>query len=293
MPARSTSPSARAHVAIANVCLPNQSAAGTAADIRGVAPDARILIISTPWHDETRAAAVAAGCTGFITQDESTADLVTAVRQLAAGGSYMPSLLMSKLMPRLGTSYRGIGADLTAREHEVLELLSTGATTLSMASQLFVSVNTIRQHVQRILFKLSAHSKLEASQSPFAKASSNSALEGGLAGGSHADAESRRDDALRLLGEDSAVERKVELLVEEVSLGRRALLEDRNRRHVRQGLARDHVEVVARAPVGAEEVQGADHVPVPAHRNPEHEPVAGLERDWANRGQRARSAAKS
>jgi DNA-binding NarL/FixJ family response regulator len=52
--------------------------------------------------------------------------------------------------------------DLTAREGEVLELIAEGLTNGDIAARLFISVNTVRNHVQNILAKLDAHSKLEA-----------------------------------------------------------------------------------------------------------------------------------
>jgi DNA-binding NarL/FixJ family response regulator len=152
----------RPDVAIVEAPLHDRDGAGAAGAILGASPTTQILMLARIQDDAGLGAAVDAGCSGFITQDESTAELVAAVRQLAAGESYMSSQFMSKLMPRLGTNYRGLGADLTTREREVLELLAEGTATSSIASQLFVSVNTVRQHVQRVLFKLSAHSKLEA-----------------------------------------------------------------------------------------------------------------------------------
>ena len=52
--------------------------------------------------------------------------------------------------------------ELTTREGEVLELIAEGLTNGDIASRLFISVNTVRNHVQNILAKLDAHSKLEA-----------------------------------------------------------------------------------------------------------------------------------
>jgi DNA-binding CsgD family transcriptional regulator len=51
---------------------------------------------------------------------------------------------------------------LTAREREILELIAEGLTNGAIAKRLFISVNTVRNHVQNVLAKLDAHSKLEA-----------------------------------------------------------------------------------------------------------------------------------
>jgi DNA-binding NarL/FixJ family response regulator len=69
---------------------------------------------------------------------------------------------LAKLLPRLGRSYRGLGADLTRREREVLNLLADGRSNPAIAAHLVISVHTVRNHVQNVLAKLGAHSKLEA-----------------------------------------------------------------------------------------------------------------------------------
>ncbi len=53
-------------------------------------------------------------------------------------------------------------ADLTRREREVLQLLATGASTREIAEKLFISTPTLRNHIHQILYKLGAHSRLEA-----------------------------------------------------------------------------------------------------------------------------------
>jgi DNA-binding NarL/FixJ family response regulator len=62
----------------------------------------------------------------------------------------------------LRKDHRNIGSDLTVREHEVLQLMSSGAGNKDIAGLLNLSLNTIRNHVQNVLVKLGAHSKLEA-----------------------------------------------------------------------------------------------------------------------------------
>jgi DNA-binding NarL/FixJ family response regulator len=57
---------------------------------------------------------------------------------------------------------RGLGSDLRPRELEVLRMMAAGVPNKVLAEQLFISLNTVRNHVQSILYKLDAHSKLEA-----------------------------------------------------------------------------------------------------------------------------------
>jgi DNA-binding NarL/FixJ family response regulator len=72
--------------------------------------------------------------------------------------------MLARLLPRLrpAAEHRPAAALLSPREREVLELLAAGASNQAIAGSLSVTVNTVRNHVQSVLTKLGAHSKLEA-----------------------------------------------------------------------------------------------------------------------------------
>jgi two-component system NarL family response regulator len=72
-----------------------------------------------------------------------------------------PSVL-ARLLPRIGRRDKPISAGLSSRELEVLGLMALGCADREIATRLFISVNTARKHVQNIVRKLGAHSKLEA-----------------------------------------------------------------------------------------------------------------------------------
>jgi DNA-binding NarL/FixJ family response regulator len=148
-------------VAIVDYLLPDGDGAGAATEILAVSPETRVLMVTGAADERLMMSAIEAGCSGFLTKSAATAELVSAVRTLAAGEAYIPSELLGSVLSRFGAADRSLGADVTKREREVLVLLATGASTTSVADQLFVSVNTVRNHVQRILIKLGAHSKLE------------------------------------------------------------------------------------------------------------------------------------
>jgi DNA-binding NarL/FixJ family response regulator len=152
----------RPDIAIVDYLLPDGDGVGAATEILTVSPTTRILML-TGVHDEgLLRLAINAGCAGFLTKDAASAELVAAVRQVAAGEAYVPSHLLGTLLVRLSRTDQTLGHDLTKREREVLVLVASGTPTSDIAAQLFVSVNTVRNHVQRTLLKLSAHSKLEA-----------------------------------------------------------------------------------------------------------------------------------
>ena len=130
--------------------------------VRGVSPASRILMLSASPNEAAAVVALEAGCAGVVSKTLSLDDLVGAVRAAADGELRLDPEMLARLVPRLSRSYRAPGADLTLREREVLRLVAEGMSTSDMAGRMFVSPNTVRNHVQSILTKLGVHSKLEA-----------------------------------------------------------------------------------------------------------------------------------
>lgn len=119
-----------------------------------VAPRAAVLIVSGANDDRSTARAMAAGSHGFVSKGRPSAEIIGAVRTVAAGGTVFP--------PGVPEHASGAEALLSPREVQILELLAAGRSTSEMATELYVSVNTIRNHVNAVIKKLGAHSRLEA-----------------------------------------------------------------------------------------------------------------------------------
>ncbi len=149
-------------VAVVDYHLPDGDGVTLATRIRTASPETQIVILTALADERIALAAIEAGCAGFLTKDKAVDELVLAVRTVHAGESYVPQSMLSELLPRLRSSYRGVGTDLTKREREVLQLLAEGNSNEAVASELVVSKHTVRNHVQNILGKLKAHSRLEA-----------------------------------------------------------------------------------------------------------------------------------
>lgn len=142
--------------------LPGQAGVEVAREIRAVRPDTMVVMLTGAVDDRVLLAAIDAGCSGFLTKDHASSAVAEAVRAAAQGEVLIPPALLARLLPQLNRAHRGVGSDLSARELEVLELLATGASNKAIAAELSLSVNTVRNHVQQVLVKLDAHSKLEA-----------------------------------------------------------------------------------------------------------------------------------
>jgi DNA-binding NarL/FixJ family response regulator len=123
-------------------------------------PDARVLVLTTDPSPRLLADSAAAGALGHLTKDRALADVVSAVRRVARGDVLFSAAELRRAM-RTSPSAEERPA-LSARELEVLGLVATGRDVEDIADQLCVSPLTLRTHIQRILNKLGAHSRLEA-----------------------------------------------------------------------------------------------------------------------------------
>jgi two-component system nitrate/nitrite response regulator NarL len=124
-------------------------------------PGTRVVMMSGRGAQLELRAAIEAGCVGFLNKSSELADLVRVVRCAARGeASFDAAALHLALM---APEARPESPDsLSHREQEVLSMLAAGLTTEVMASQLYLSQHTVRNHVRNLTAKLGAHSRLEA-----------------------------------------------------------------------------------------------------------------------------------
>lgn len=142
--------------------LPDGDGATVARHIRDARPATKVVMVTQFVDESIVLRAVEAGCSGYVTKTEQVEQLVDAIRSAHAGEALISPAMLTRLLPRLRRTYRGIGTDLTPREQDVLGLLATGRSNQAIADELLLSLNTVRTHVQNVLTKLGAHSKLEA-----------------------------------------------------------------------------------------------------------------------------------
>jgi DNA-binding NarL/FixJ family response regulator len=144
--------------------LPDGDGVSAAAAIKHSVPSAKVVMLTSFNDDTVLVRALEAGCSGFLTKHKSAREVERAVRLAAEGEALISPDMLVRLLPKLSRSQpeRKIGADLTSRELEVLALLAEGLSGDAIAARLYLSPNTVRNHVQNLLPKLGAHSRLEA-----------------------------------------------------------------------------------------------------------------------------------
>jgi two-component system nitrate/nitrite response regulator NarL len=152
----------RPDVVVLDRRLPDGDGVAAMPRLRKAAPEARVLVLTGEASAAVAARVAEAGADGLMLKSSKLDDLATAVRRVADGEAVFDAGLLSLVPDNLTGPTGPVGTTLTRREREALHLLAEGVSTGEMTVRLGVSYNTVRNHVQRILAKLGARSKLEA-----------------------------------------------------------------------------------------------------------------------------------
>ena len=142
--------------------LPDGDGAAATQRIKSEVPAAQVVMVTSFDDEAILIRAIEAGCSGFITKHKAIQEVTSAVRAAYAGEALISPSMLARLLPKLRQNPKGLGADLTPREIEVLKLLAAGASNQQIAEELVLSLHTVRNHVQNVISKLGTHSKLEA-----------------------------------------------------------------------------------------------------------------------------------
>lgn len=162
--ARARIPATRPDVAILDARLPDGSGIDVCRDIRSAMPETRCLILTSYDDNDAIFAAVMAGASGYLLKEVRGSAIVEAIRQVAAGNSLLDPSVTERLLTRLREGDRKDPEleSLTAREHEVLNLIADGMTNRQIGERLFLAEKTVKNYVSGILAKLGMRSRTQA-----------------------------------------------------------------------------------------------------------------------------------
>jgi two-component system, NarL family, invasion response regulator UvrY len=142
-------------VLLLDISLPGRSGLDLIKDIKEIRPDIPILILSISPEEQYAVRALKLGASGYITKASLPDELISAVRYVAGGKTYMSSNLKESVeVQNLGKHYQPLFQNLSERELEVLCMIAEGKTVGDIALRLCLSVKTISTYRERILEKL-------------------------------------------------------------------------------------------------------------------------------------------
>ena len=156
-------------IVLMDVRMPKRSGIEACTAIKDIAPSAKIIMLTISDEEADLYDAIKAGAMGYLLKEISIDEVAAAIRAVHGGQSLISPSMASKLlsefasMIKKGDSRQQVPAPkLTDREMEVLRLVAKGLNNRDIAKELFISENTVKNHVRNILEKLQLHSRMEA-----------------------------------------------------------------------------------------------------------------------------------
>jgi DNA-binding NarL/FixJ family response regulator len=156
-------------IVLMDVRMPKGSGIEACRLIKEAVPSAKIIMLTISDEEVDLYEAIKAGATGYLLKEISIEEVASAIRAVQNGQSLISPSMASKLLTEFAIMVkRGDEKEqvptprLTDREMEVLRLVARGLNNRDIAKELFISENTVKNHVRNILEKLQLHSRMEA-----------------------------------------------------------------------------------------------------------------------------------
>ena len=152
-------------VVIMDIRLPDGSGIDATAQLKTIMPETEIMIFTVYEDTDEIYRALKAGASGYLLKETKSEEILDSIREIKNGGVPITGEIARKLINSFRTPEPAPGRVtemLTAREEEILDLLTHGYVTKEIASELHISVETVKSHLKNIYRKLHVRTRTEA-----------------------------------------------------------------------------------------------------------------------------------
>jgi len=155
-------------VVLMDVRMPKRGGIDACTAIKDAVPSTKIIMLTISDEEADLYDAIKAGASGYLLKEIPTEDVASSIRAVHGGQSLISPSMASKLISEFAMMRRGDerpvlpSPRLTDRELEVLKLVARGMANREVAHELYISENTVKNHIRNILEKLQLHSRIQA-----------------------------------------------------------------------------------------------------------------------------------
>lgn len=143
-------------IVLTDLRMPDMSGVELLARLATVHPDVRAAVLTNYHSDEDVFNAIKAGAKAYILKSATMEEILAAIRAVHAGSRWIPAHIAKQLADRVSR------AQLSVRETEILQLIARGLRNREIGEKLFISENTVRNHILNLLQKLGTTHRTEA-----------------------------------------------------------------------------------------------------------------------------------
>ena len=152
----------KCHVMLLDISMPDRSGIDVLKQVKKENPEIAVLMLSMHREDQYAIRSLKAGASGYLTKQSAPRELVTAIRQVAAGQKYVSAALAQELASSIGDDHETPLHDtLSDREYQTLTMIASGKTVSTIAEELSLSVKTISEYRARLLVKMKLKNSAE------------------------------------------------------------------------------------------------------------------------------------
>jgi DNA-binding NarL/FixJ family response regulator len=155
-------------VVLMDLQMPGMGGVEATREIAAAAPLTRVVVLTISDQDSDVMDAVVAGACGYLLKDASIQELLRGIESASVGESLISPSIAAKVLQRLraatpdAQAAESLLALLSDRELQVLKLIANGKDNSEIASELFISAKTVKNHISNILLKLSIQNRIQA-----------------------------------------------------------------------------------------------------------------------------------